>query len=41
MTETRDVGSCLGQSNCDCLANAAAGTGDQRDIAIQLEKIHR
>lgn len=41
MTKTGDVGACLGQPDRDGLADAAAGAGDQRDIAIQLEKIHR
>ena len=41
MAETGDVGARLGQSDRNCLADAAAGAGDQRDVSVQIEEIHR
>jgi hypothetical protein len=40
MAETSDIGACFRQPDRDGLADAATGPGDQRDVTIQLEKIH-
>ena len=39
MAETGDVGAGLGQADGDRLADAAAGAGHQRDLAVQIEKV--